>query len=288
MGLALWVEVCQRTHGKSRLYETIVSTEHHTTMALTSALNFKDRAKAAAIHLALSLGVAALAALLVFGLWYPYPYRDSSGGRELFLLVVAVDIILGPLITLTVFNRKKPRSELVRDLTLVGLIQLAALAYGLWTVAVARPVHMVFEFDRFRVVHAIEVPQELLDRAPANVKAMPLTGPNLLAVRTFRDAQEESAATLMALQGVSLSARPDLWQAYDQARPRVLAAAKPLAELRQRFPNRQGLIHAAVHASEHPDDKLVYLPMVERKSFWTVLLDAQTADIRGFIELDSF
>jgi len=62
-----------------------------------------------------------------------------------------VDVILGPLITLTVFNRSKPRSELVRDLTVVGLIQLAALGYGLWTVFVARPVHLVFEYDRFRV-----------------------------------------------------------------------------------------------------------------------------------------
>lgn len=257
-------------------------------MTLIGNLDFKVRAKAAALHLALSLGVAALAALLVFGLWYPYPYRDSSGGRELFLLLVTVDVILGPLITLTVFNRKKPRSQLVRDLAVVGLIQLAALAYGLWTVCVARPVHLVYENDRFTVVHAIDVPVELLSQAPAEVQKMPLTGPTLLALRPFRDANEKGEATLMALQGLALSARPDLWQAYDQARPRVLAAAKPLAELKQRFPTQQGLIDAAVQASQQPANQLVYLPMVERKSFWTVLLDAETAEVRGFIELDSF
>lgn len=43
-----------------------------------------DRFKASGIHLGLSLVMASLAALLVFGIWYPYPYREISGGRELF------------------------------------------------------------------------------------------------------------------------------------------------------------------------------------------------------------
>eukprot|EP01038_Epipyxis_sp_PR26KG_P018452 gene18452-26019_t len=95
------------------------------------------------------------------------------------------------------------------------------------------------------MVHAIEVSQELLDQAPANIRSMPLTGPTVLAVRPFRDANEEGAATIAALQGVALSARPDLWQAYDQARPRVLAAAKPLAELNQRLLRRKALFEPA-------------------------------------------
>ncbi|NTV87211.1 MAG: pilus assembly protein, partial [Burkholderiaceae bacterium] len=120
--------------------------------------DWKIRARAAAVHLCISLLVAGVAAGLVFGLWYPYPYREISGGRELFLLVVAVDVVLGPLVTFVVFNRTKPRKELVRDLALVGLMQLAGLAYGLWTVHEARPVHLVFEIDRFRAVHAVDVP----------------------------------------------------------------------------------------------------------------------------------
>jgi len=257
-------------------------------MKYLKALHWKDRFKASSIHLGLSLVFAAMAGLLVFALWYPYPYRDSSGGRELFLLVITVDVILGPLITLAVFNRNKPRSELVRDLTVIGLIQGAALAYGLWTVFVARPVHLVFEYDRFRVVHAIEVPVESLNQAPSDVRKLPVTGPTVLALRPFRDVDEESNATMMALQGLPLSANPELWQAYPQARARVLAAAKPLSALKRRFPRQQTSIDQAVKQTGQPAERLVFLPMVERKSFWTVLLDAETAEVRGFIELDSF
>ena len=257
-------------------------------MTQTLTLNWRDRLRASGIHLGISLLIAALAARLVFALWYPYPYREISGGRELFLIVVTVDVILGPLITLVVFNRKKPRSELVRDLGIVGLIQLAALIYGLWTVSVARPVHLVFELDRFRFIHAIDVPEEMLPQAPADVDAMPLTGPTLLAVRPFRDAGEETSATLAALQGLHLSARPDLWQNYGQAQQRVLAAAKPAAELKRRFPQQAAEIDAAIVQSGRPETALKYLPVAARKSFWTALMDADSAEIRGFIPLDSF
>ena len=129
-------------------------------------MQLKPRFQAAGIHLCISLVIAALAATLVFALWYPYPYRDLSGGRELFTMLVSIDVILGPLLTLAVFNLKKPRAELVRDLAIIGLVQLLALGYGLWTVYQARPVHMVFEMDRFRVTHAADIDPELLAKAP--------------------------------------------------------------------------------------------------------------------------
>lgn len=257
-------------------------------MTQTGISPWKDRFKASSIHLGISLLIAALAALLVFGLWYPYPYREASGGRALFLLVVTVDVILGPLVTFTVFNRTKPKAELVRDLSIVGLVQLVALSYGLWSVCAARPVHLVFEFDRFRAVHGVEVPDDLLGKVPAGIRAMPLTGPTILAVRAFRDVNEESTATIQALSGLPLSARPDLWEPYAQARQRVLAAAKPLSALRQRFPGKTAEIDAAVAASGRPADKLMYLPMVARQSFWTVLVDAESAAVCGYLPLDSF
>lgn len=257
-------------------------------MRQASVFHWKSRLLASGVHLGGSLIIAALAALLVFGLWYPYPYSDSSGGRELFLIVVSVDVILGPLITLAVFSRSKPRAVLARDLATVGVLQLAALMYGLWVVSAARPVHLVYEFDRFSVVHAVEIPAELLDRVSTEVRPAPWSGPTVLALRPFKNDAEKVEATMMALQGLPLAARADLWEPYPKARERVLAAAKPLAELRQRFPLQLTLINAGVAQTQRQESALLYLPMVERKSFWTVLLDAKTAEVRGFIPLDSF
>ena len=257
-------------------------------MFLTEASFWRDRLKASGIHLGLSLLVALLAALLVFGIWYPYPYRELSGGRELFLLVITVDVILGPLITLAVFNRKKPRQELRRDLVVVAVLQLAGLGYGLWTVYVARPVHMVFEIDRFRVVHAIDVPLELVPQTPVGLDALPITGPTLLSVRPFKTSAENMEATMAALQGVALSSRPDLWQAYALAKPEIQKVAKPVTALRERFPNRGQEIERIVLNAGRTIQTTVFIPMVGRKSFWTVFLDPQTAEIVAYMPLDSF
>ena len=258
------------------------------TTTLTGFDFWRDRLRASAIHLGISLCVAALAALLVFGIWYPYPYREISGGRELFLIVVAVDVILGPLITLAVFNRKKPWTELRLDLAVVGLIQLSALAYGLWTVAVARPVHLVFEIDRFRVVHAIDVDPKELNKVSAGVDGMPWTGPTLLSVRNFKDSNESAEATMAALQGVNIGARPDFWQPYAAGASDVLKVAKPVATLKTRFPNQAAAIDALLQKSGKSPQSILYVPMAGRKDFWTVFVDPITAEVVATMPLDSF
>lgn len=247
-----------------------------------------DRCKASAVHLCLSLCIAAMAGLLVFTVWYPHPYREISGGRELFFILVAVDVVLGPLITLAVFNRRKPRKELQRDLGIVCLIQLAALGYGLWTVAVARPVHMVFEYKIFRVVHAIDVPRELLSLSPPGVNALPITGPTVIGLRPFKDSKESFDATVAAMQGVSLSARPDLWQPYEKSVQDVLNEAKPAIELLGRFHEKSEEINLVLSKVGRKSSNTMYIPLASRKAFWTAFIDPITAEIVATMPLDSF
>ncbi len=257
-------------------------------MNMLPASTWGDKLRAAGIHFALCMAVAVLAGVVVFELWYPAPYGEISGGRSLFMLVVSVDVVLGPLVTAVVFNRRKPRRELRRDLGVIVAIQLAALGYGLWTVFIARPVHLVFEYDRFRVVHALEVAPQELGQAPAGVDALPLGGPSLLSLRPFKDEQEKLDYTLAALQGVALSARPGLWQTYQAGRAQILRQALPVAKLKQRLPTQTGEIDRAAQAAGRQADELVYLPMIGRKTYWTVLLDPATALPLAFLPLDSF
>ena len=95
----------------------------------TNPARFKFAAKAAFVHFGLSLLVGAIVAFLVFTLWFPYPYRELAGGRELFILVMAVDIICGPLLTFVLFSPTKPRKELITDISLIAFIQILALFY---------------------------------------------------------------------------------------------------------------------------------------------------------------
>jgi hypothetical protein len=78
---------------------------------------------------------------------------------------MAVDVVTGPLVTFAIYSRTKPRQLLIMAFVLVGSIQLTALGYGLWTVFVARPVHVVFKYSRLSVVHAVDIQPQLLAKA---------------------------------------------------------------------------------------------------------------------------
>lgn len=246
------------------------------------------RARAGAAHFVFSAILAAACAALVYLLWYPAPLGSMSGVSDLFVLMLGVDVVLGPLVTLVVFNTRKPRAELVRDLAVVVLVQLGALGYGMWTVFAGRPVHAVFEYDRIRVVHANEIPEEFMDRVPPGMDALPLSGPTLLALRPFKDNSEQTSAILAALGGVQMSARPELWMDYDKATPAILKAAKPVAALMAAQPAFAAALQQALADHHRSMDNTVYLPLASRAGFGTALLDATTAQPVALLPLDSF
>ena len=114
-------------------------------------------ARAAFFHLIISLLVGALAAAAVFGFWFPYPYQELAGGQHLFLIMVGVDVVCGPLLTAMLFSPTKSRRELTLDLSLIALVQLAALIYGVHSISEARPVVLAFETDRMVSVAARQI-----------------------------------------------------------------------------------------------------------------------------------
>ena len=158
----------------------------------TMGIDWSSRIRAATIHLGCSLAVAALAAALVFTLWYPWPYRIVSGGTELFALLVSVDAVIGPIITLAVFDQRKPQATLSRDLVIVVLLQLTALGYGLHTTFIARPVVLAFEGQRFRATTAVQVAEEELPEAPASLRSLPIDGPRTVLAAPSPDAKTTS------------------------------------------------------------------------------------------------
>jgi hypothetical protein len=245
--------------------------------------------KAAAWHLFLSLLVAFFAGVLVFGVWYPYPYRELSGGRELFVLIISVDVVCGPLLTFVLFNPAKPRSELVRDLGIVAMIQMAALVYGLYTVSLARPVYVVHEVDRLRVVSRADIPEDQLKPELGGFHILPLFGPKLIGVREAKNATERATSLDLAFQGQDVAVRPDWWQKYDLSRDQVLSRAKPVANLRSKRPTQISLIDQAVVDSGVVESKLLYIPLTSFKtSDWVAFIDAKTGVPLAYAPIDGF
>ena len=249
---------------------------------------YRVAAQAAGIHSLCSALVAALAAWVVFGVWYAYPYRELSSGRELFLLVVAVDVVCGPLLTFVLFNPKKPRKELWMDLGLVALIQLAALGYGMWTVWQARPLYLVHEVDRYKVISALDVDAEELKALPANLKPQFWAGPQTVDIRPPKNAEEHNKVLFEASAGGrDYAERPEFYLPYDgEAALKSLKRAKPLSIFLQKYPDQQSAARKLPLEKNADITQWQYLPVVARQD-WIAILDKQ-GQIQGFLPGDGF
>jgi hypothetical protein len=255
---------------------------------MREGFEWSRRSRAAGIHMLVSCIVASFAAALVFGVWYPGIYRVLAGGRDLFILVVTVDVILGPLLTLAVFDVRKPLKEMRRDLAVIGLVQIAALVYGLHTVYVVRPVAMVFEVDRFRVVAANQVHLPDLPAAREEYQHLPLTGPWLLGTRAPAPGTEHTEALFLALQqGVDRGYRPLFWQPYADSVPEVLRKGRPLFELLKRYPEVADDTRSELQGSGLSAADASFLPIMGRGGEWVVVLDSQ-GQPRHYIQVDGF
>lgn len=260
---------------------------HRQIMSLTH--RFRLALPAAGLHFLASVLVAAVAAFLVFVVWFPYPYRDLVGGRELFILVTSVDVVCGPLLTLVLFNHLKSRRELALDLALVACIQVAALAYGMYTVAQSRPIYLAFEVDRFRAVTASDIQREALKPELGGLQRIGWRGPQVIGVREPKDNQEMMRSLDLSLSGFDPSVRPDWWVPYESVKTRVLQKSKPLRALFDKRPSDVALIQAAVKESGLKEEQLVWMPVTSFQSTgWVALLDKGNASIAAFAPVDGF
>ena len=123
-----------------------------------SELNFPvsrfNRYSAAASHFGISLAIFSSLLFVLLNYWYPSPFFTSSGGWQGLKIVALVDLVLGPVLTLIVFNPLKSRKSLRADLSIIASLQIAALIWGIFTVYQQRPVAVVFWEDKFYTIPA--------------------------------------------------------------------------------------------------------------------------------------
>lgn len=243
---------------------------------------FKSAFKAMVIHFGLSLLVASIVAFFVFTLWFPYPYRELAGGRELFMLVIAVDIVCGPLLTFVLFSPTKPKKELLTDISLITFIQLLALCYGIWTVWQVRPLFLVQEADRFNIISAANIETKDLDVLPPNLKPKLLAGPIKVSLREISTAEREKLIAQIKSGGKDASELPAFYDSYQGAK--AYQNGHELRELLITQPQHKNLINNLIAKSNKENTKIRYLYIVGRH-YWIVIV-SQSGEFLDYIVLN--
>ncbi len=244
------------------------------------------RWKAAGIHLGISatIGVAVVAAMLL--VWYPEPYFTALGGNDLVMILIGVDVVLGPVMTSIVFNPAKPRNLIRLDLSVIAALQLAALVYGIGVLGVARPIYTVFTVDRFDIVAANDMRDEELARVTdPRFKGVPWGRPRIIAVRTPRDPNEQLRVIQSATRGLDLQTFPQYYVPYEELAGEALRRSKPLERLRKGHIDEAPVIDAKLKEVGRGLADVRYLPLKAKKRDQSVLLDAKTGAVLGFLDI---
>lgn len=250
-------------------------------------LHFASRIAGA--HLLISILIAIFLAALVFFVWYPSPYRSLMGSFKLFFVVVCVDVICGPLLTLILASPTKKRREMILDLLFIAAIQLSAFAYGLYSVYEARPVALVYEKDRLRILANVDIYHPELPQAPKNYQKIPLFGIWQLGTREISKQDDTIELLEFALQGYDIAQRPSWWIPYEAARKQMQQHAKPLSSLLKKANDiEKNQFNEIIKDHKTDIEKLWYLPLTSPISLdWTAILDKEM-NLIDVIPMDSF
>jgi hypothetical protein len=233
------------------------------------------RFTAFAVHLGISLVIFIALLLIVVFDWYRFPLFAIEGGWKGIQIIAGCDIVLGPLLTLIVFRPGKP--SLKFDMSVIALIQVAALVSGTWIAYLQRPVLMVYAEERFYTLS-----NDIVGMAgikPEEISRYNNTPYPLAVVRLPDDEEQRHKLRMGSAARGGLYLRGDL---YAEQIPQFLADAqahsldmekytadKPAdhAEL-ERFKSRHGALEA-----------YYFLPLHGRYGRMIVALDRNTGHL---------
>jgi len=120
------------------------------------------RLSVSGLHLLGSACVLSLILGALYAGWYRWPGWYLTGVLHVLLILLVVDLALGPTVTLIIANPRKPRRELARDISIIVIVQIAALLYGASALWRGRPLYYTFSTDRLEMVQASDLePDEL-------------------------------------------------------------------------------------------------------------------------------
>jgi hypothetical protein len=248
---------------------------------------WREKLVAFGLHFLVTLALAGAAAALIFLVWFPDPFGEMLGGAKLFVLVVGCDLALGPLMSLVIYNRRKARKLLVMDYTIVGIIQLAAIGYGIYIMSSSRPVYVVFTKDSLTVVAPSDYDKKDLQVAPPQYRSLPLWGPQLMGARSPTDSKEKSELLFAGFAGRDIQVQPRYYVPYDSQHEEIRKASLELASLEKGHPDWSTLIDAAAAKAHVPRERLRWLPVNYGRGFWSALIDTENSHPVAYLPIDA-
>ena len=230
-------------------------------------------------HLSISFLIALLVIGLVFFVWYPAPLAKAVGVTNIFLMMLAIDVIVGPILGWLVYQEGK--KTLKFDLSVIILIQIAALCYGVFSIEQGRPAWLVYNVDRFELVRKNELVDTNIQQAQPQFQQPSWFKPQYVAIEFAKDIQQRNDEMFAeVLGGISIAQRPERYVELTQVTTQIQQRALPLKELEQYNPKTD----VEKTLAKYPKAD-AWLPLKANAIDMVVLVNKESASIIKIVDL---
>jgi hypothetical protein len=242
-----------------------------------------SRQRAAGIHFLISVVIFGAVVLPLLMMWYPPPLFFADGGWNVIQIAGCVDVVIGPLLTLIVFKPGKKHLKL--DLTVIALLQFAALAWGVHLMYQERPLFLAYAEGSFGTVVRSQVAdgkrpvEELLALGHDNpVRVLVHLPADPVQLRAVRDARSKNGKSLFSLADDYEAMTPQNYQF-------VYGHALDMTDWLKRHPEAQPEYDAFMQKSAANAKDFAFVPLICR--YKNVLLIIRQADnsIAGSLDI---
>jgi len=248
----------------------------------------KFRLKAFGLHLLSSFIVLTLILGALYLGWYHWPGWYLADCVQVTGALIGVDLVIGPLLTLVIAAPKKPRAELVRDIGVIAVVQLCALAYGTYALWNGRPLYYSFSEDVLQIVQAYDF--DASELAWARKSDLPLAPhwyslPRWIWAPLPDDPQEREKIISGSVAGGSdVIALPRYYRTWESGSPTLRAQLKPVDAIKYFSPYDKKILKARMQADGIPTDQANAMALTGRALPLLVVFDPGSLEIRAIIK----
>jgi hypothetical protein len=245
------------------------------------------RLKAFGLHL---LGSAIVLTLVLGSLWlgwYRWPGWYLSSVLHVVGIVVIVDLVIGPTLTLIVANPRKPGRILARDVSLIVTVQLAALMYGTVTLWNGRPLYYAFSTNSLDCVQASDIDAS---EAAVALRQNPTLAPHWYSLPRWiwaplpPDPQTRDAIIGSAISGgKDVTAMPRYYKDWAQGLPELRTQLKKVDEQRYFSRAQRKILEQRLRERGLATDDPNTLPMTGHGIPLLAVFDPATLRIRALL-----
>lgn len=230
------------------------------------------RARLFAQRFTATASLLVLAFVLVRYLWFPGGYFGISGVAKLFLILVAVNLVVGPGLSALLY--KPGKWGLKFDLIVIACVEVSILGWAMHEILERRPAFVVFAVDRFEAVTISEVNLDPVKNSP--LAATPGYGPRLIYARlpTDVDVMNRLIDETVFEGKKDIERRPKFWRPYAQGIATAKAAAIPISNLLSPNDRRAAYIQRWLAQQDRQADEYLYLPIQGRSADGIMILHA--------------